>query len=334
MSSVKSTAPDHITEEYYQIGAAILASFPKYRPPLNLFQFREDLARLQPLFRRGERLSNEQVDEVQDLCAKGNLFVSRSDKDIYSRHIAKQLDLVLVDSNLKMGEIADICISALGQKTDDFFVQPLQAAFDALFQDVLVFTELLWQDKHRIKTFMRRLQTTRSLTAHSLNTLFIGIWLLLETEHDVTRRTLDRAALGFLLHDLGMTKVPAFILDKKTPLTREERDKITMHPLASVKIMQRLDVAFNELNQAQMEHHERLDGSGYPQGFSETHISKIGRITAVADSFSAMIRERPHAKAMEPTAAAAKLVQESAKYDARYTHPLQSALMLRQFETT
>ena len=93
--------PQNIDEEYYQISAEILSSFPKYRPPVDLFRFREDILVLAPYCRKEMRLTNEQVEEVAALCAEGNLFVSRSDHHIYSRHIVKQLDLVLQDSNLK-----------------------------------------------------------------------------------------------------------------------------------------------------------------------------------------------------------------------------------------
>ena len=95
MAAKKCDVPQNINEEYYQISSEILSSFPKYRPPVDLFSFREDIAVLAPYCRKGDRLSNAQVEEVAQLCADGMLFVSRSDHPIYSRHIVKQLDLVL-----------------------------------------------------------------------------------------------------------------------------------------------------------------------------------------------------------------------------------------------
>ncbi|MFV0423342.1 HD-GYP domain-containing protein [Oleidesulfovibrio sp.] len=333
MSAVKSTIPDNISEEYYQISTEILSSFPKYRPPLDLFRFRDDIAQLQPLFRKGERLSNEQIEKLQELCAGGDLFVARSDRAVYSKHIVKQLDLVLVDENLKTGEVAEICIMALGQKLSDFFEQPVKPVFDALYRDTMVFTEYLWQDKHRIKSFMRRLNTEHTLVNHSLNTLFVGLWLLMDTDPTMKRRLVDRAALGLMLHDLGMAKIPAFILSKTTPLKMEEKDKIPPHPLMGAKIMHKLGLAFDEMRQAQMEHHERLDGSGYPQKLSGERISKLGRIAAIADSFAAMISKRPYAAAMDAMTAAAHLARNTKKYDAKYTARLQAAYVQKLFDT-
>ncbi|NCB23030.1 MAG: HD family phosphohydrolase, partial [Deltaproteobacteria bacterium] len=76
--------PMNINEEYYQISGEILSSFPKFRPPVDLFSFREDIAVLAPYCLKGARLSSDQVEEVANLCAAGDLFVSRSDHPIYS----------------------------------------------------------------------------------------------------------------------------------------------------------------------------------------------------------------------------------------------------------
>ena len=131
MAKIKKAAvPDNISEEYYQISEEILSSFSKYRPPVDLFRFREDIALLYPLYRKGQRLTNEQVEEAQTLCREGSLFVSRSDHPIYVEHIAKQADLVLVDANLKESEAADILLRALGMRLTAFYEQPVLACFE------------------------------------------------------------------------------------------------------------------------------------------------------------------------------------------------------------
>ena len=177
MAKIKKAAvPDNISEEYYQISEEILSSFSKYRPPVDLFRFREDIAQLYPLYRKGQRLTNEQVEEVQALCREGSLFVSRSDHPIYVEHIAKQADLVLVDANLKESEAADILLRALGMRLTAFYEQPVLACFEPLYKDVMVLTEYLAQDRFRARLFMRRLFTEdAALVPHSLNVLAVGV---------------------------------------------------------------------------------------------------------------------------------------------------------------
>ncbi|MDE7065448.1 MAG: HD family phosphohydrolase, partial [Desulfovibrionaceae bacterium] len=203
----KSAVPDNINEEYYQISQEILSSFPKYRPPVDLFRFREDICNLAPYSRKGQRLTGEQVEEVQTLCDNGSLFVSRSDHPIYSQHIVKQLDLVLQDANLKESEIADICTRALIMRYNDFSQQPVKPVFELLYRDVMVFTELLWQDKHRIRYFVRRIFRDHTPATHAFNSTAVGLWLWMHTGGEYRRRDLDRACLAFLLHDIGMSKV-------------------------------------------------------------------------------------------------------------------------------
>ncbi len=333
MAKIKTGGiPDKISEEYYQISEEILSSFSKYRPPVDLFRFREDIAQLYPLFRKGQRLTNEQVEEVQELCRDGALFVARSDHAIYVEHIAKQADLVLVDANLKESEVADILLRALHMRLSHFFEQPVLGGFEPLYRDVMVFTEYLFQDVFRIKLFMRRLHMVEaSLAHHALNTMIVGLWLYIKTTGELRRRNFDRATLGLLLLDAGISKLPAYVLNKTTSLKPDENDKIMAHPLLGLKMMQKVNLSFDELNQAVMQHHERLDGSGYPQKLKGEAISPMGRLAAVADSFSAMITSRPYAGAMALRDAAQALAQDKNKYDAKYAVPLYNAYLVDEF---
>jgi hypothetical protein len=318
-----------IDEEYYQISEEILSSFPKFRPPVDLFRFNEEAGTLVPLVRKGRRLTNEEVEEVYALCLSGNLLVSRSDHPIYSEHMVKQLDLVLQDANIKETELVDICTRALIMRYEAFAEQPVLPVFDPLQRDVMVFTELLWQDKHRIKSFVRHLlRGEYSPGKHAFNVLVVGVWLLLRSVEggELRRRELDRAALAFFLQNIGMSKVPAFILNKAGKLKSEEFEKIVLHPLVGCKMLQKMTPGLDEITQAAMEHHERLDGSGYPQKSRGERISRIGRIAAVAGSFGAMITTRPYAGAKEPASAAGELAAD-ARYDAQMTAWLNAAFL-------
>lgn len=316
------TVPDNINEEYYQISVEILNSFSKYRPPVDLFKFDESIAVLSPVSRKGARLSNEQVDEIARLCAEGLIFVSRSDHHIYSEHIVKQLDLVLLDHNPKESEIVNICIAALLMRYEEYFEQPVRSFFDPLQRDVLVVTEYLMGDKKRINAFMRRLFREHAPAKHAVNSMIAGLWMWLDTAQEIQRKELDSLAVGLLTHDIGMSKMPLFLINRKGPLKNEEREKILHHPVQSVKILQKMDVTAESTLQCAFEHQERLDGSGYPQKHKASAISAPGRLCAVADSFAAMITERPYAAAKNPFEAARELAA-----DARYDQSLARALV-------
>ncbi|MDR1659115.1 MAG: HD domain-containing protein [Desulfovibrio sp.] len=327
----KSFIPGHINDEFYQISSEILNSFPKYRPPVDLFCLREDIAVLAPYCRKESRLTNEQVEEVARICEKGNLFVSRMDHRIYSRHIIRQLDLVLQDQNLKEGEIADICIRALNMRYTEFCEQPVKAVFDPLYRDILVTTEYIFTDRHRVNAFVRRLFRKHDQARHAVNCMSLGLWLWLQNVAEYRRKDMDRMAVAFLMHDIGMCKVPAFLVNRRGSLKSEEREKVVLHPVVGVKLMQKIEISFEELLRACYEHHERMDGSGYPQKIRNTQISRTGRMTAAVDSFSAMISERPYARGKDMLEAARDLAADTRRYDSEVTKLLFSALAAGDF---
>ncbi|HML61408.1 HD-GYP domain-containing protein [Solidesulfovibrio sp.] len=320
--------PVGLEEEYYQISPDILQSFSKFRPPLNIYRFLENVGRIASYYKVGDRLSKEQTQELADLVAEGVIFVSRDDHPIYVKHISYQLDLVLLDRHLTESEIADIFQIALTRRMEAFFDQPVRLAYDKLRDDALVLTEYVWQDFHRSKALAKRHHGTHSLANHAVNCALLGLHLFLAAQSDGfregrnARTVLDRMVQGLLLHDLGMTRVPTLIRDKTKPLLPDEMQKIRGHTMSGYEMLARLDIKFPEMERCVAEHHERLDGSGYPQKLGMGNISEAGLLTGVVDSYCAMTSKRIYAPAMEPLAAAKKLLEENRRYPADYVKRL------------
>jgi HD-GYP domain-containing protein (c-di-GMP phosphodiesterase class II) len=119
------------------------------------------------------------------------------------------------------------------------------------------------------------------------------------------RRFLKRAAL---LHDLGKLGVSNQILDKNGKLTDEEWQSVRHHPAQSRMILSRIS-AFKELSRIAGDHHERLDGKGYPRGIKGDEISLETRIITVADIFDALTADRPYRSAM-PVSRALEILRQ------------------------
>lgn len=109
-----------------------------------------------------------------------------------------------------------------------------------------------------------------------------------------TRRLLRRAGL---LHDIGMLAIPNPVVDKRGSLTADERYVVEDHPRRSEEILRRV-AAFGELAVLAGAHHERIDGSGYPNARRLGDLTLPMRVLAVADVFEAMTAERPYREAM------------------------------------
>jgi len=99
-----------------------------------------------------------------------------------------------------------------------------------------------------------------------------------------------------LLHDIGKMAVPDSILLKKGSLTDSEWDVVKKHPIHARQLLQ--DIPFLTPALAiPYSHHERWDGSGYPEGLAEEEIPLQARIFAVADVWDALISDRPYRQA-------------------------------------
>ena len=110
-------------------------------------------------------------------------------------------------------------------------------------------------------------------------------------------RLYQRAAL---VCDVGNVEIPASTLLKTEPLTKGEWDEIMRHPLSSARIIKSLN-RDDELKLAVLHHHERYDGSGYPEGMRGSEIPLGAQILNVADAFDAMCSKRPYRPPLSPS---------------------------------
>ena len=110
-----------------------------------------------------------------------------------------------------------------------------------------------------------------------------------------------------LLHDLGRVGIPNGIWDKPGALTTSEWEQVRLHPYHSERILSR-STALEEVAGIAGMHHERIDGGGYYRRLPAAAISLPARILAAADSYQAMIQDRPYRPAMSPDQAAGELI--------------------------
>lgn len=104
-----------------------------------------------------------------------------------------------------------------------------------------------------------------------------------------------KAEVAGLLHDAGKISIPHEILDKKHDPDSREWEMIKNHPIHSFHILNKIS-SMNEIATITKQHHERLDGSGYPAGLSETGIDILAQIIAISDTFDAITSERAYRK--------------------------------------
>jgi putative nucleotidyltransferase with HDIG domain len=121
----------------------------------------------------------------------------------------------------------------------------------------------------------------------------------------------EAIGLGAMLHDVGLSRTPTSILEKPGPLTPQEMEAVRKHPVdghSVLKLTKELPPLVLDIVQ---QHHERVDGSGYPQGLSGEQVSLPVRIVALADAYDSMVSERPWRTPMLPQPALTALHRDS-----------------------
>jgi HD-GYP domain-containing protein (c-di-GMP phosphodiesterase class II) len=117
--------------------------------------------------------------------------------------------------------------------------------------------------------------------------------------HDRLDERLRRLGLGLLVHDVGKLAVPPDILNKPGRLTDAEMAIMKTHAHAGVELLRPADLSPSAISVVR-DHHERLDGSGYPEGLHGAQVQEFPRIAAVADVYDAVTSERVYKPAAPP----------------------------------
>ncbi len=158
------------------------------------------------------------------------------------------------------------------------------------------------------------LELITAMTAHDRRTrghcertrVFVD---LLGEQLRLPRDARDKLRWAALLHDVGKLEVAPSILNKPAKLSDAEFELVAQHPANGEQLLGALGDWLGEWGHAVRQHHERFDGSGYPDGVAGTDISRAARIVAIADSFEVMTAHRAYKKPMATVAARAELAR-------------------------
>ncbi|MFD2164745.1 HD-GYP domain-containing protein [Thalassotalea euphylliae] len=174
-------------------------------------------------------------------------------------------------------------------------------------------TESVFRNEYAMTILTRIRQQANYHWEHAINTaiLMCGFGLYL----GLNKPTVKKITLGALFHDIGLARVPKAILEKQGPLTTNENSVVQKHISWGIEIGKRDNILNDVVIDMMANHHERLDGSGYPRGIQQDKLSKLARITAIIDVYDAMTGDRAYKKGIPPIAAMRHLMSESEKFD-------------------
>jgi HD-GYP domain-containing protein (c-di-GMP phosphodiesterase class II) len=154
---------------------------------------------------------------------------------------------------------------------------------------------------------------------HSINVAMYSILIARLLHPEASPQELLQAGMGGLLHDIGKIQIPSGIINKPGKLSAKEFEKIQKHPelgvafLSSPGLTLPPQVERSILLRIVLEHHENVDGSGYPMKRTEAEIHELARVTAVADFYDAITTKRSYAETLSPGEALALMAKAQGK---------------------
>lgn len=271
------------------------------------------------------------------LIAKGTTLTQRAIESLKKRKISF---LYIEDERLKDIEVSESIpidlrvetINAINDVYEQLFTKNTQKsrAFEGVSIEKL---------KHTLKDLMREIKSKNNVInlladifsydsytfSHSTNVTLYTLAMAIQL--GLTEKQLMEIGIGSILHDIGKSKIPKEILNKKSKLTKEEYELIKLHTEYGFNIL-RNEPSISLLSaHCALQHHEKIDGTGYPRGLKGDEIHFYSKILAVADVFDALTSDRPYRKAMLPHEAMEVLYAETyTHFDPEYVKAFQQSV--------
>lgn len=222
-----------------------------------------------------------------------HLYIREEDSAIYNIFLDKIVQAVAQNTHIAITKKAAVIYRQASVILDEMFEDP--EALENIPKSKKVvnkFVETIFSDTHAIESLIKITAYDYYTHTHSINVcvyaLSLGSYLKLKAE------VLEELGMSALLHDLGKSKVDRSITNKNGRLTFDEYEQMKRHPLYGHAIALKLGISDRRVLDGIRHHHEKLDGSGYPDGLAGERITLFARIIAVCDVFDALSTKRSY----------------------------------------
>ena len=195
---------------------------------------------------------------------------------------------------------------------DDFLTKPFDHFHLSTRVKSLIDQKRLKEGVEQVLVDIAKVMENRSADSGSSSTKVASLARSFGEYLAISPKAIANLVFAAHVHDIGEVAIPDAVLLKKGELTSEERELIRQHVLIGEKLCQPLGNRQGVLPIIR-HHHERWDGSGYPDGLTGNEIPQLAQIFQILDIYTALTSERPHKKAYTPTQALEIIAEETDK---------------------
>ena len=282
--------------------AAALAQIPIYLPVENGFTLY-----------RCERTEFGESDR-QRLLANGvqSVFIRVTDRRHYRRQLEQRLQNFVADPSVSLDQASSVAYeSALGVVEEVFAEFDLHAHKERLENVSRSVVALVLRDQSSFAHLYAASKHDFCTATHMVN---VATWMvpLASFMGCQDRNRLSAICKAGLVHDIGKVHIPDAILNKKEDLSKDEWALIRRHPADGRRDLEQAGETDELVLEVTRQHHERLDGSGYPLGLKGDQINPVSSLCSVIDSFDAMTALRPYMQSPLSVSKALNLLSQGA----------------------
>jgi putative nucleotidyltransferase with HDIG domain len=227
------------------------------------------------------------------------LYVPSESQERYQKYVEANIDYIVRDQEIPEKAKAGIVYDSTKMLVKDILTSPnfgenIRRSKNMVEASVvyIVSSQEAFHNLLRVMSFDYYTYT------HSVNVCTFAVAFARHLGH-VDEEYLNHLGVGALLHDIGKTRIPDRILNKRGRLNAREMELIRKHPQWGLDIAQESSLLDHDCHYPIIQHHEREDGSGYPEAMIGDDIHIFGKITAIADTFDAMTTERVYQSAVD-----------------------------------
>ena len=260
------------------------------------------------------------------LSRKGIFFVSKDQLDTFNDYTLDRIDKIVANEEVPLKEKAEV-VRGIGKRIVGKLMEDPRSGKAVEHSNRFVNTciDLILMSPKVTDNLLAFSAADPYTLTHSINVSTFSL-LIGKKIFGSGRKDLWLLGMGGLLHDVGMTRVPKQIINKPGKLNSAEMAQIHKHPEQAIELLSnhKLD---DSVTLACLQHHERLDGSGYPNKLRGNKIHTFARIVAIADAYDALTTDRPYRKKMSHLEALSQMAKESNKYDGRFLKVLMDVVL-------
>ena len=209
-----------------------------------------------------------------------------------------------IDAQIKLSNIFDDCKNG-GTSSKVVVDKQMEEITHNIIDDLLKNKEVIVQ-----------LSEIRSLddymVTHSINVTVLSLIILLKSNYPYA--LVKKYAPGYMLIDIGMVKAQESLLKNRELLTDWELEKLHQHPILGYEMFKNSSLFDEDAGNIILQHHERMNGQGYPYGLVGDEISYLARIAAVAEVYDSLVSPQPDSRALLPSRAIRIMQEQGSDY--------------------